>query len=143
MANLNNSTVNHLMDESNKKYDMGLYEHAIQCLIEAWDLLPGDKYPYDESYYIIRGILDVSIQIHDEEKMRTWVEHILYADPERIDSGEREMWVGKVACELKEYEKAYDYMSIAHKKSLGRCFYGKNRKYIDFWKKYKKMNEAE
>ena len=52
MANLNNSTVNHLMDESNKKYDMGLYEHAIQCLIEAWDLLPGDKYPYDESYYI-------------------------------------------------------------------------------------------
>ena len=48
-------------------------------------------------------------------------------------NGERELWAGKIAYELKQYDKAYDYLKTAYIKSdKGRCFTSKDKKYLDF-----------
>lgn len=135
MPLFDNKEVNKLMDESNVKFENGQYEESIRKLIEAWNTLPESKYIYDESFLIVWGILDIAILIHNEEVMKKWVNHIFLADPERVDSGEREMWAGKVYYELKEYKKAYEYFCIAKHKSKGRCFFGKNEKYKKFMEK--------
>ena len=120
-----------LMNESNEDWDNKEYNKSIEKLVQAWDLLPDDKYSYDESYLIVWGILDISIMIKDIDTMNKWVDKIFYADPERVDSGEREMWAGKVAFETGEMEKAKEYFLIAQKKSGGRCFRGQDRKYYN------------
>lgn len=122
-----------LMDDSNHSYDEGQYEKSINLLIESWNKLPDDKYGYDESYLIVWSILKIAIQIKDTEIMKQWVDKILYADPERADSGDREMWAGRVAYEIGESDKAKEYFKTAHKKSLGRCFDDDDEKYKQFF----------
>lgn len=124
--------IQELMEESNKQYGMRNYERSIQLLIDAWNELPDEKYPYDESFLIIWGILDTAILIKDVGIMNTWVDKIFYADPERRDSGEREMWAGRVAFESDDKDKALEYFNIANKKSRGRCFLTKDEKYKKF-----------
>ncbi len=62
--------------------------------------MPNDKVQYDESFLIIWGILEISIQINEIDIMNQWVDKIFIADPERGDTGEREMWAGRVAYEF-------------------------------------------
>ncbi len=123
-----------LMDKSNEKYDMEKYEEAIELLIEAWEKLPGEKNPYDESYLIVWGILDIAIHIKNVCIMNQWVDKIFSADPERGDTGEREMWAGRVAYESDDLDKALNYFKIANKKSRGRCFGNKDAAYKKFLK---------
>lgn len=122
-----------LMDKSNTKYNEGKYEECMILLKEAYDKIPGDKYKYDESYLIVWDILDLAIKIKDYETMEKWVNHIFYADPERIDSGEREMYAGRVAYELGDKSKAKEYFTIANTKSDGRCFKRDDKKYLEFY----------
>lgn len=124
--------IQELMDESNEQYDRGDYRKSIDLLIEAWNKLPNDKVQYDESFLIVWGILEISIEINEIDIMNQWVAMIFTADPERGDTGEREMWAGRVAYASKEMDKAKEYFEIANKKSKGRCF-GKNDN------KYKEM----
>lgn len=126
--------IQELMDESNKQYDEGNYEKAIEELIKAWNVLPGEKNEYDESFLIVWGILDISILIKKVDLMNEWVDKIFYADPGRGDTGEREMWAGRVAYESGDENKAIEYFKIADKKSHGRCFGNKDKKYKDFLK---------
>ena len=122
-----------LMDESNNRYDEGQFRNAIDLLIEAWDILPGDKYEFDESYLIVWGILDIAILIKDIDVMNKWVDKIFHSDPSRGDTGEREMWAGRVAYESGELDKAKEYFKIANKKSCGRCFGDEDKKYKSFF----------
>lgn len=126
-----------LMDKSNDEFDKGDYEKSVSLLEEAWEELPSNKVIYDESYLIVWGILDISIILNDIERMKRWVNKIFIADPERGDTGERELWAGKVAYEIGELSKAKDYLDIANKKSKGRCFGTKDGKYIKFLKQKK------
>jgi len=128
--------IQELMDESNSCYDLQKYDEAIQLLIDAWNELPGEKFQYDESYLIVWGILDIAVYIKDIDIMNQWVDKIFYADPERPDIGEREMWAGKVAYENGDMDNALEYFKVANKKSTGRCFGIKDEKY----KKYLKKN---
>ncbi|MBQ2983025.1 MAG: hypothetical protein IJD58_13065 [Lachnospiraceae bacterium] len=123
--------IQELMDESNEQYDNGEYKKSIDLLIEAWNELPNDKVQYDESFLIIWGILDIAIHINDIETMNQWVDKIFIADPGRGDTGEREMWAGRVAYESNNIEKAKGYFEIANKKSRGRCFGEEDGKYKD------------
>jgi len=118
-----------LMDESFCQYKNSDYEKAINLLIEAWGELPDGKNEYDESYLIVWRILDIAIKAHKIDIMNQWVDKIFYADLERIDSGEREMWAGRVAYESGDMKKAKEYIKIANKKSHGRCFSEKDKKY--------------
>ena len=121
--------IEELMDESFCQYKNGDYEKAINLLIEAYDELPDGKNEYDESYLIVWRILDIAIKAHMIDIMNQWVDKIFYADLERIDSGEREMWAGRVAYESGDMKKAKEYIKIANKKSHGRCFSEKDKKY--------------
>ena len=122
-------TIQELMDESNIEYDNGDYIKSIDLLIEAWDKLPDDKVQYDESYLIIWGILDIAIKIGNIDIMNQWVDKIFIADPGRGDTGEREMWAGRVAYESNDMDKAKMYFEITNQKSKGRCFGDNDKKY--------------
>ncbi len=109
-------------------------EERIRMMEEAWELLPDGKYEYDESFHIVSYILGAAIKINDKETMLKWKDRILLADPERTDSGEKEMWVGRVNYALGDMEAALAYMDIAKKKSGGRCFRPNDKVYKEFYK---------
>lgn len=88
-----------LMDQSNEEFDKGNLEESVSLLEQAWGELPADKIIFDESFLIIWGILDISIILNDTVRMKKWVDNIFVADPARGDTGERELWAGKVAFE--------------------------------------------
>ena len=129
--------IQNLMDESNEQWDKGEYRKSIDLLIEAWNELPDDKVQYDESYLIVWGILDISILTNDIVTMNEWVDKVFVADPGRGDTGEREMWAGRVAYESNEMNKAKEYFEIANKKSKGRCFGDNDEKYKSFYRQNK------
>lgn len=126
--------IQQLMDKSNEEYDKGCLEESVSLLEQAWEELPSVKENYDESFLIIWGILDISILLRDDKRMEKWVDKIFVADPERGDTGERELWAGKVAYELGDFPKAKEYLDIANKKSRGRSFSAKDGKYLKFLK---------
>ncbi|WP_242214117.1 hypothetical protein [Bacillus cereus group sp. BfR-BA-01383] len=123
-----------LMDKSNEEFDKYNLEESVFLLEQAWGELPSDKVIYDESFLIIWGILDISILLNDVERMKKWVDKIFVADPERGDTGERELWAGKVAYEVGDFSKAREYLEIANKKSRGRCFSTEDGEYLKFLK---------
>jgi len=126
--------IQELMDKSNEEFDKGNLEESVLLLEQAWGELPNDKVIYEESFLIIWGILDISILLNDVERMKKWVDKIFITDPERGDTGERELWAGKVAYELGDLSKAREYLNTANKKSRGRCFSAKDGKYLKFLK---------
>lgn len=77
--------------------------------------------------------MDIAILIGSVDIMNQWVDKIFYADPGRGDTGEREMWAGRVAYESDEKGKAMEYFRIANNKSRGRCFGNKDQKYKEFF----------
>ncbi|MEW4284601.1 hypothetical protein [Priestia koreensis] len=123
-----------LMDKSNEEFDKRNLEESVFLLEQAWGELPDDKVTCDESFLIIWGILDISILLNDVERMKKWVDKIFVADPERGDTGERELWAGKVAYEVGDFSKAREYLEIANEKSSGRCFSAEDGKYLKFLK---------
>ena len=88
--------IRQFMDDCNTFYEQGQLSKARDSLFEAWGILPDEKYIYDESYWIVAFILDLSIELHDMDVANQWVDKILKCDLERQDDGDREMWVGKV-----------------------------------------------
>ncbi len=121
--------IEELMDESFHQYKQEKYDEAIQLLADAWEALPDGKNEYDESYLIVWRILDIAVKTHKIDIMNQWVDKIFYADLERMDTGERELWAGKVAYESGDLKKAKEYIKVANKKSHGRCFDEGEEKY--------------
>lgn len=120
-----------LMEHANTLYEKGELYQDREVLFEAWKLLPEDKYIFDESYWIVAFILDLSMKLDDMKTADEWVDKIFKCDLERIDDGDREMWAGKVAYESGKVEEARKYFEIAYKKSEGRCFVEEgNEKYL-------------
>ncbi|MGN4864293.1 hypothetical protein [Bacillus cereus] len=134
VAGENGVYIQELMDKSNEEFDKGNLDESVFLLEQAWKELPDDKVIYDESFLIIWGILDISIVLNDVERMKKWADKIFVADPERGDTGERELWAGKVAYEVGDFSKAREYLEIANKKSKGRCFSAEDGKYLKFLK---------
>lgn len=128
--------ISQLMDDMNTLYEKGKLHQARDALFKAWDILPENKYIYDESYWIVAFILDLSIDIHDIDMANKWVDKIFKCDLERQDDGDREMWAGKVAYESGKVDEAKKFFKIAIKKSEGRCFWEeRNKKYLAVLKK--------
>ena len=68
------------MDDCNTFYEQGQLSKARDSLFEAWGILPDEKYIYDESYWIVAFILDLSIELHDMDVANQWVDKILKCD---------------------------------------------------------------
>ncbi len=126
-------TIEELRAESVTVYRKGDIPNAISLLEKAWDLLPGEKYIYKESFLIATFILRLAIESKDDNLLKEWRDIILVANPHRPDSGEREMWVGRASYHVNDYEKAKYYFSIADKKSQGRCFRDDDTVYKEFY----------
>jgi len=136
------SCIHKLMYQSNEEFNKKNYELAIYILEEAWEKIDGNKIIYNESFLIVSRILDISIVLKDNARMKKWIDKIFIADPERGDSGERDLWAGKVAYELGELSKASEHFNIAAKKSHGLCFaFGReDEKYVRLYE-FEKLKE--
>ena len=55
--------IRQFMDDCNTFYEQGQLSKARDSLFEAWGILPDEKYIYDESYWIVAFILDLSIEL--------------------------------------------------------------------------------
>lgn len=110
------------------------FEEGRRILEDAWNELPEPKYYYNESYLIAIWMLEIGKEFMDEKMILEWIPHVLEAAPERADIGDREESVGEAYYELGDLDKAFEYFSIAAKKSRGgRCFSGRNSKYKKFY----------
>lgn len=136
------SYIHKLMYQSNEAFNKKNYELAISLLEKAWEKIEGNKIIYNESFLIVSRILDASIVLKDNARMKKWIDKIFIADPEREDSGERNLWAGKVAYELGELSKASEHFNIATKKSHGLCFaFGReDEKYVRLYE-FEKLKE--
>lgn len=108
------------------------YQKSLKLVLEMWDLLPEEKLIYAESWVVVSTILELAIEYGDKETMQQWIDKIDHVTLESYHSGERECYKGKVAYELGDYDAAREYLSYANKKSRGRCFGDKDKKYIEF-----------
>ncbi|MCT4647878.1 MAG: hypothetical protein N4A74_23020 [Carboxylicivirga sp.] len=121
--------VDNFIDKGSNIYDKGNPEQAILMLKSAWDLLPRDKFIYDDSYHIARYIIKISLELQNYNQAKEWAETIQKCDPERPDIGEKEFILGQVLYESGNKETAKFYIEISNQKSKGQCFRGKNKKY--------------
>ena len=133
--------ISDILDDINNLYNEKKYTESLKNLYKAWEILPEPKYCYDESYSIVWEILNIAIIIKDRGVLTEWLDKIFLADPERVDSGEREMWAGRVYYALENKEKAYNYFKVANMKSRGRCFWPTDKIYKDFYLSYANKEE--
>ena len=65
--------IRQFMDDCDTFYEQGQLSKARDSLFEAWGILPDEKYIYDESYWIVAFILDLSIELHDMDTILTHI----------------------------------------------------------------------
>ncbi|MCG8337752.1 MAG: hypothetical protein MJE63_24910 [Proteobacteria bacterium] len=126
--------VDELMDKSNQEYDKQDFPKSIEYLADAWDILPKPKGSWDDSFYIALYLSETYLLMEDYKKAEDWAETIFDCALNRIDSGEREFLLGKVAFESGKETEAKNYFKIADQKSESRCFEDQDKKYHQFFK---------
>lgn len=119
------------------------YEELLAKYEVLWEKLPGDKYEYNESYLIAQDILNTAIKLNNIDKMKEWVEKIVYCDPGRGDYGEKECWVGRIAYRLGDFDKALEYFTMASEKAGGDCFEENDGEYLHFFQNNKGKKKAD
>ncbi|GMA98790.1 hypothetical protein [Pelosinus sp. IPA-1] len=124
-----------LISKSNEEFEKANHAQSIQLLEDAWGKIPAPKGLYEDSYHIVKDIIDTCFINKDFSKAKEWSEKMFLTGFARIDSGERDFYAGKIAFELGELEVAKEFFSIADKKSEGRCFEDEDTKYLKFFKK--------
>lgn len=123
--------VDEILDHSEIAYQENDLPSCIVWLKKAWDVLPGDKYVFDESYLIANDIVRLSMEIKDFKTAREWAFIAQKCDPERGDIGEKEFLIGQVAFESGDLKEAYKYFKLADEISKGLCFQGEDSKYVN------------
>ena len=127
-----------LFEEACVADEKGDYKKAFNLLVEMWELLPGEKVNYAESWVVVSTILQIAIENKDEKVMRKWVDKIDEVCPDEYELEERLYFRGRVAYEFGDFDKAREYLDYANKKTKGRCFSEKDRKYVIFLSKKNK-----
>ncbi|NPC92334.1 hypothetical protein HOO54_08885 [Bacillus sp. WMMC1349] len=128
-------SVDNLMEKSDQEYSDGNYAKSIELLEEAWMALPEPRVLYDESYHIVKYIIYTYLFINKPQDAMDWSDLMFICDLERIDNGEREFIIGKIAYELQRFDKAKELFFVANKKSEGRMFEDEDPKYLKLIKK--------
>ncbi|OAX47222.1 hypothetical protein [Paenibacillus sp. AD87] len=123
-----------IVNESNELFQNGKHKESTILLEEAWSLIPEPKGIYSESYHIVKDIVDTCILLKDFNKAYEWSKNIFITGFMRFDTGDKEFISAKAAYALGEFDLAKEFFSFAFKKSEGRCFEGKDPKYLEFFK---------
>lgn len=97
-------------------------DKASNTLLDAWEILPEPKTEWNESYSIAKYLTQNYLSLRQLDEALKWSDILLNCDNERIDSGEREFYAGKVCFEAKDTDNAKKYFTIANEKSEGRVF---------------------
>lgn len=144
MAELSKNQIDYInkIGEAELQRNNGNVDLAVEMLNKLWKEIPEPKYVYAESFLVAWSMIETAIGAQNVELMREWLPHVFKADPERYDSGERELWAGQVEYECGNFGKAYEYFDIAKKKSSGRCFRKCDKKYKDFYMNYDPNEEV-
>jgi hypothetical protein len=123
-----------LINTSNEEFELGNHEQSIKLLEEAWNNIQYPQGLYDDSYYIVKDIIETCLINKDFIKAKIWAEKIFLTDFTRIDSGEKEFYSGEIAFELNELDVAKEFFVISNKKSECRCFEDEDIKYLKLFK---------
>jgi tetratricopeptide (TPR) repeat protein len=102
---------------------------ALSKLFEAWERLPGEKPGYHESFLLSKYIVTVFFRTKNYDEALKWRDTFLLCDHATLNLGESEMMAGQIAFELNDLAAAKEYISIANKKSEGRCLRSADQKY--------------
>lgn len=121
--------------ESGLYFSKGEISAAINRLEAAWEVLPGSKILYDESFHLANYILQMALQNKDFSKAAHWANVLQKCDPERPEIGEREFIAGMTAFESGDFAAAKKWFVVANEKSNGLCFQGEDKKYRQLLKK--------
>ena len=144
MAELSKNQIEYInkIGKAELERNNGTVDLAVEMLKELWKGIPEPKYVYKESFLVAWSMIETAIGMKNIELMKEWMPHVFNADPERYDSGEREMYAGQVEYECGNFAKSYEYFDIAKKKSSGRCFRKCDKKYKDFYSDYASNKES-
>jgi hypothetical protein len=126
--------IEQLMNESNVEFDKNNLVKSIDLLIRAWSLLPEPKNNEEESFFIVKYIIETNLKIGNPYEANKWIKVFYDCDKTRNDLGDRKYIEGKVAYALCEMERAKKLFIEADKLTKGRCFEENDVKYKNMLK---------
>lgn len=113
----------------------------LKNFIEYWEKLPEPKFnqPEQIAELIIYCIFEELMDLDDYTKAKLWTERgMLTSRAKSSYSSYEYIQLGRVCYELKEYDEAMKYFSIAYERGKKRAFQEFDKKYWEFYSKNKK-----
>lgn len=110
-------------------FSAGDFREGLAKLRELWAGIPEPKAETLNAYLIVEYGVALSLKINDLNDAQVWAERAPPFAAKRQDMGEVEFLVGKVAFERGALEEAREQFLLAHAKSGGRAFKGKDERY--------------
>lgn len=101
------------------QFEKGNYEKAWKLCMKAWDLLPEPKYKQSMSWFVVVDIVKYGIETNNFEYAEKFLGLLFINDLDRIDSGEREFWAGRLAYEKGYQDIAKELFTLSLEKSQG------------------------
>lgn len=122
-------------------YERKDFKKIIELQLIKWKKLPPPKENWDESFHIANSLVEAYTETQQLDEAVHWAKVLQGCDPERLDSGEKEMILGKALFEAEDYVPAHEKFKVAYSKSKGRQFTEEDPKYLDFYKHPEKYIE--
>lgn len=129
LEKLKKAKIREMIGEAMNVFSLEEPQPGLSILLEAWELLPFQKYTWDEGYQLSNYIIHVYFRTGDYKNAHKWQDTFIQCDNANRNRGESEFMAGKIAYEMNNLEVAKNYFSIANTKSEGRCFYEEDKKY--------------
>ncbi|MED3897463.1 hypothetical protein P4797_21060 [Priestia aryabhattai] len=121
--------------KSDQLFKQKNYQQSVDVLIKGWEEIPLPKGLYNDTYEVVKDIIDTFIIMNDYESAQYWLTHLYSSGFKRFDDGEKEFISGVIYYELGSLLLAKEFFDIANRKSEGRLFEGKDTKYIKLLKR--------
>jgi hypothetical protein len=112
-----------------EKYTAGDLTGGLQLLHDLWNQLPTPKPATPNAYMIVEYGVAFAFKLNDMNEAWFWANQAPEFKDKRLDSGEVEFLIGKVAYEDGKIELAKEQFLEAKRKSRGRAFIDAPPKY--------------
>ena len=110
-------------------YKAGDFSTGLEKVRSLWASIPEPKSDTANAYLVIEYGVAFAFRLGDLDEAQQWASEAPAFAEERLDSGEVEFLVGKVAFERGELDVAKENFLVARQKSKGRIFQGEDPKY--------------
>lgn len=123
-----------LTDNGNKLFEIGDFDNALREYLNALEILPEPKTDWEAGLWLFTAIGDVFFVKQNYIEAKNYFFEAIncpegYANPFVLYR------LGQIFYELKDFEKAKEYMLKAYMIDGFEIFEGENTKYIDFFKR--------